>query len=147
MISCVCLRSILALTMSCRHMHVWVFADVNVHNYTIMLIGICLSMCRHVHTRVWPWRARPKLVIFLLISLFIISFQDLSLSLFHTHLQTHTMQRVHVCEWLTSNGQWQVERWWIAWLVVWQGSPHRWAVRCGHLALICTHTHTLCIDR
>lgn len=25
--------------------------------------------------------------------------------------------------------------------MVWQGSPHRWAGRCGHLALTCTHTH------
>lgn len=24
--------------------------------------------------------------------------------------------------------------------MVWQGSPHRWAVRCGHLAPTCTHT-------
>lgn len=52
-----------------------------------------------------------------------------------------------MCEWLPHNGQWQVERWWIAWLVVWQGSPHRWAVRCGHLAQTYTHTHTLGIDR
>ena len=48
---------------------------------------------------------------------------------------------IYMCDWLTSNGQRQVERWWIAWLVVWQGSPRRWAVRCGHLALNCTRTH------